>query len=340
MSIEIGSNFMYRGKKYLDDRLNDITSLNDLKNWDISTIPIPDGFEVFYDGYWYTYNSGNKPNEKTGCFKKRSEIIDSLDEVTNSYEVGVSQKVLVNKFGVVDSKINTLFAATFPLSFASFTFTKNPNNNTANYSIWTTPFNPKFIWNLKYEGIEGTLPTTSYSVQIKEGSEDWKTVSGTEEKLDNTLTWTSSSAIGKYGTPITISYRISASYKDNSLGGIESTITKDISYNFMYKRYYGVSSSASLSSSDVISFEFDLSNGSTKSSTTFNCTGGKYPYFVIPTAVYNKHNPEWWIGGLKNTDLEIQSDIDIEENESGISIPYTAIRLGNTQTGKLNIEFK
>ena len=333
MSIEIGSNFMYRGKKYLDDRLNDITSLNDLKNWEI---PIPDGFEVFFNGYWYTYNSSNSPNEETGYFKKRSEIINSLDEVTNSYEVGVSQKVLVNKFGVVDSKINTLFAATFPLSFS--TFTKDPN--TANYSIWTTPFNPKFEWNLKYEGKEGILPTTSYSVQIKEGSEDWKTVSGTEEKLDNTLTWTSSNAIGNYGTPITISYKISASYVDNSLGGIESTVTKDISYNFMYKRYYGVSSKTSLDSSDVISFDSDLSNGSTKSSTAFDCTGGKYPYFVIPTAVYNKHNPEWWVGGLKNTDLVIQSDIDIEENENGISIPYTAIRLGNIQTGKLNIEFK
>lgn len=340
MSIEIGSNFMYRGKKYLDDRLNDITSLNDLKNWSISTIPIPDGFEVFFNGYWYTYNSGNSPNEETGCFKKRSEIIDSLDEVTNSYEVGVSQKVLVNKFEDVDSKINALFAATFPLSFS--TFTKDPN--TTNYAIWTTPFNPKFTWNLKYEGKKGILPTTSYSVQIKkikEGIEVWETVSGTVEKLDNTLTWTSSSdAIGNYETPITISYRISASYKDNSLGNIESTVTKEISYNFMYKRYYGVSTSASLNSSDVNSFEFDLSNGSTKSSTAFDCTGGKYPYFVIPTAVYNKHNPEWWVGGLRTTDLVIQSGIDIKENEEGITIPYTAIRLSNIQTGKLNIEFK
>lgn len=322
---------MYRGKKYLDDRLNDITSLDKLKNW---SIPIPDGFEVFYNGYWYTYNSGNSFNENTGYFKKRSEIIDSLDEVTNSNEVGVSQNVLVSKFGDVDSKINTLFAATFPLSFS--TFTKDPN--TTNYAIWTAPFNPKFIWNLKYEGKEEILPTTSYLVQIKKGSEDWKTVNGTDERLDNTLTWASSNAIGKYGTPITVSYKITASYVDDSLGSIESTVTKEISYNFMYKRYYGVSSNTSLSSSDVTSFGSDLSNGSTKSSTAFDCTGGKYPYFVIPTAVYNKHNPEWWVGGLKNTDLVIQSSIGITEND--ITIPYTAIRLSNIQTGKLNIEFK
>lgn len=106
---------------------------------------------------------------------------------------------------------------------------------------------------------------------------------------------------------------------------------------FKYKKYWGTSANTSLTNAQVLAL-----GGSTwadnrlMESTNFDCTGGKYPYYVIPANVYN--GLQVWVGGLKNTDITV-TDMTVT-NASGSSQAYKVIRLTNIQTGILSIEFK
>lgn len=106
---------------------------------------------------------------------------------------------------------------------------------------------------------------------------------------------------------------------------------------FKNKKYWGTSANTSLTNAQVLAL-----GGSTwadnrlMESTKFDCTGGKYPYYVIPANVYN--GLQVWVGGLKNTDITV-TDMTVT-NASGSSQAYKVIRLTNIQTGVLSIEFK
>lgn len=105
---------------------------------------------------------------------------------------------------------------------------------------------------------------------------------------------------------------------------------------FKYKKYWGTSTSASLTSSQVIALAGSTwADSKAMGATTFDCTGGKYVYYVIPSSL---GTPEFWVGGLKNTDVVTTSAT--VTNASGGSATYSIIRLANIQTGVLSVEFK
>lgn len=105
---------------------------------------------------------------------------------------------------------------------------------------------------------------------------------------------------------------------------------------FKYKKYWGVSTSASLTSSQVIALAGSTwADSKAMGATTFDCTGGKYVYYVIPSSL---GTPEFWVGGLKNTDVVTTSAT--VTNASGGSTTYSIMRLANIQTGVLSVEFK
>lgn len=112
--------------------------------------------------------------------------------------------------------------------------------------------------------------------------------------------------------------------------------TKTVNYTFKYKKYWGTSTSASLTSSQVIALERSTwADSKAMGATTFDCTGGKYVYYVIPSSL---GTPEFWVGGLKNTDVVTTSAT--VTNASGGSATYSIMRLANIQTGVLTVEFK
>lgn len=112
--------------------------------------------------------------------------------------------------------------------------------------------------------------------------------------------------------------------------------TKTVNYTFKYKKYWGTSTSASLTSSQVIALAGSTwADSKTMGATTFDCTGGKYVYYVIP---HELGTPEFWVGGLKNTDINV-GNITVT-NASGGSARYLIMRLANIQTGVLSVEFK
>lgn len=114
------------------------------------------------------------------------------------------------------------------------------------------------------------------------------------------------------------------------------SVSKVYNIYFKYKKYWGVSTSASLTSSQVIALEGStFADSKSMGATTFDCTGGKYVYYVIPDEL---GTPEFWVGGLKNTDIKV-GNITVT-NASGGSARYLIMRLDNIQTGVLSVEFK
>lgn len=105
---------------------------------------------------------------------------------------------------------------------------------------------------------------------------------------------------------------------------------------FKYKKYWGVSTNASISSTQVLTLgNSTWADSKAMDATTFDCTGGKYVYYVVPSSV---GVPEFWVGGLKDSDVVIYNAN--VTNASGGTTTYQIMRLTNIQTGILSIQFK
>ena len=120
------------------------------------------------------------------------------------------------------------------------------------------------------------------------------------------------------------------------------TLTGTLSYSFSWSRYWGVTEDNSKSyfdgkkiSETLIVGGSELNGSWAKGSTSFNCSGGKYPYYIVPNDVTIG---TVWIGGLRNTDFTTH-EISLT-NASGATRNYKVVTLNNIQTGTLLIEFK
>lgn len=112
-----------------------------------------------------------------------------------------------------------------------------------------------------------------------------------------------------------------------------------IAYKFGWKKYYGTSAKATLTSDDIIALQSSgwVDNGAGLGATTFDCTGGKYPYLCVPKGM--EAGLTCWVNGLLNTDV-VTYDVSLT-NASGATTTYTCIRLANIQNSStLSIEFK
>ncbi len=143
------------------------------------------------------------------------------------------------------------------------------------------------------------------------------------------------SADKKTYTPISTINKTSYSHFGFHYNGQEAVYT--VNWYFKYKKYWGVTDKATLTNADVLALAGNTwADSRTMGATRFDCTGGKYPYYIIPASLYT--GLEMWVGGLKNTDLVV-TDMQVT-NASGNVSAYKVIRLANKQTGVLSVEFK
>lgn len=116
------------------------------------------------------------------------------------------------------------------------------------------------------------------------------------------------------------------------------TKSSSSTYTFRLRKYYGTSAKTELSNSDILNLPGKTwATGWTMTASNFDCTGGKYPYYIIPSEYYDPSTFKIWIGGLRNTDF-IATPQNVT-NSSGLTSSYTVIRLGTLQTGVLSIRF-
>lgn len=115
------------------------------------------------------------------------------------------------------------------------------------------------------------------------------------------------------------------------------SVSKVYNIYFKYKKYWGTSASTTLTNANILALAGSTwADSRTMNATNFDCTGGKYPYYVIPESIYD--GLEVWVGGLKNTDIVVTDMVLV--NASGAQELYKVIRLANKQTGVLSIQFK
>lgn len=103
---------------------------------------------------------------------------------------------------------------------------------------------------------------------------------------------------------------------------------------FRQKRYWGVSTETSLTNEQILALSQEFST-SRNQNRTFDCSGGKYFYFVIPTQYCN--GIRFKVGGLSFTGME-ETPIQLT-NASGYVASYNVYRCSNIQTGSaINVE--
>ena len=164
---------------------------------------------------------------------------------------------------------------------------------------------------------------------------------GTDVTSSSTITVTASGRVTGSLSSDKKTWTPSTNISSNTSVAVKATYgsqnaTKTVNYTFKYKKYWGTSTSASLTSSQVIALAGSTwADSKAMGATTFDCTGGKYVYYVIPSSL---GTPEFWVGGLKNTDVVTTSAT--VTNASGGSATYSIMRLANIQTGVLSVEFK
>ena len=204
---------------------------------------------------------------------------------------------------IITMNINELMDEVFKLSFRSFsgggTYEKGKS------------ITPSITWSLSRKG-EEVNPT-------------FASVNGSTANVSSNLkSWTSPTVITANTT-----YNVICRYESQE-------VSRSASYAFSFKKYWGTSADTTLNNSQILS----LSNtwaSKTMGKTTFDCTGGKYIYYIIPSSIYG-NGVEFWVNGFKNTDT-IVTDITVTNNYN-VSEPYKMIRLNNIQTGILEVEFK
>lgn len=204
---------------------------------------------------------------------------------------------------VVTMNINELMDEVFKISFDTFV-----GGGTFEKGSVVTPY---IFWSILYKD-EEVVPTTA-------------TVNGSTEGVNEEKS--------KYSSPTTITtdknYKVICTYGSQS-------IEKTANYIFSLKKYWGASSVTELTNGDVML----MNNGwasRTMGKTTFDCTGGKYIYYIIPFDIYGE-GVSFWINGFNNTDV-IVYDMEIT-NGKNVTETYKVMRLNNIQTGILEVEFK
>lgn len=126
-----------------------------------------------------------------------------------------------------------------------------------------------------------------------------------------------------------------------TVGDGTKTATRSTSISFYNKIYWGVSANAELTNADVLAFEtagnaaFASSRAITK---TFNCSGGKYFYFAIPTSFCN--GLKMVVGGLSFSAFTFVTKADFV-NASGKTVSYNIYRPNSIQNGSsITVEVK
>lgn len=220
--------------------------------------------------------------------------------VDNSFdEISATIADLVDRFNAFP--FDDIMNKVFPLSFLSFngggTFEKGQN------------VTPSISWSLERKN--------------EEVQPDSVTVNGLTGGVSSDL----KSYTGELITEDT-------SYLVHAICGVQS-VEKTAVYSFKFMKYWGVSDKTILSSVDVLGMNHSFATSKEMGKTTFDCTGGKYPYYILPEEF---DSVEVWINGFRNTDLDI-SYLEVT-NDYNVSKNYKVVRLNTIQTGVLTIEYK
>lgn len=148
----------------------------------------------------------------------------------------------------------------------------------------------------------------------------------TTQTLDNGI---GSVAIGTTSRVLTSLGITSDTTWNLTVGDDENTTSKATTLKFQNKRYWGVSALAALGNADILALNSEFATNAVQSK-VLNATGGKYLYFVVPSA-FNLDTSKFKIGGLANSDW-VKTTVQFK-NASNYTTSYDVFMSTNIQTG-------
>ena len=120
--------------------------------------------------------------------------------------------------------------------------------------------------------------------------------------------------------------------KAQSTNNVE--FSRTITFNWLAKRFWGVSEEESVTDDIIKSFSSELSSSRVKT-VSYDGTGGRYPYFIYPTALGDLNNTK--VNNLEWNDWVLVKRDFI--NVNGVSIPMNIYRGFNKINGALTINW-
>lgn len=203
---------------------------------------------------------------------------------------------------------------------------------------------PKITWSVVSPKITWALNGASVVWKVVEGTDTnyitpkISTVTGETEGIigEDKITWDGNQLITS-GSRKTFIYKI----KSISTEGQE--ISANAYFKFAYKTYTGSAElnlweKSQISQLDLTGFSGKYTETGTLSSTGFNCSGGKYPYILIPAEFY-RSTYKTYVSGNLNSDFLVKDVIVI--NSRGTALNYKMYRTNYIQTGSnILIEIK
>lgn len=378
MSILISTNLNLPAPAYLDKRIGQALSVNDLRNWDFTATPIPVGFEVCVEGKWYAYQGqgeGIVADTVTGYFKERGGINivqETGSSTTNVMSQGAVTEALYSQNDLIQQLVERV-GIIFELEKVDVT-DSDGNIATNGGELYERGSNvvPYFAWKAYYNNREVTPgressdgidvsydPTISYIEKDSNG--DWST----PQRASGTIIYPSPGDEDQYVTKFQSSapisndtiFTVNVKY-GTGINQLSATLT--IEYTFVNRKYWGYTNNTSVDVSDILeSFLDEVNTGGEINSilgselslsrelplTKFNCSTKSDGSTEISEGVFPIYIVPSDIYGSDEIRVLVGNieantyDIFSGSTEGG-TINYRVILFNVKQRGILNIEVK
>ena len=248
----------------------------------------------------------------TDVIMSQKAVSDRI-EYTNSNPVptaigGIKAGTTFNKTPIIDILDSLLYPYQNP-SFSAFSI---DGQSSGNFELgYTYPGGSKlFTWSISNPG------------NVKENS----IVLNSESGLPNTGSKSQTIASITKNTAGSHTFTIKAQNSNN----VE--FTRNITFNWLAKRYWGVSSSEELTDVELLTFSQELASNKNKS-LKYDCTGGKYFYFAYPSSFGDANNITVENMAWNGFVLVKRNVVNI----NGVSIPMNIYRSMELLNGQVNV---
>lgn len=378
MSILISTNLNLPAPAYLDKRIGQALSVNDLRNWDFTATPIPVGFEVCVEGKWYAYQGqgeGIVADTVTGYFKERGGINivqETGSSTTNVMSQGAVTEALYSQNDLIQQLVERV-GIIFELEKVDVTDSDGSiatnggelyerGSNVVPYFAWKAYYNNREVTpgRESSDGIDVSYdPTISYIEKDSNG--DWST----PQRASGTIIYPSPGDEDKYVTKFQSSapisndtiFTVNVKY-GTGVNQLSATLT--IEYTFVNRKYWGYTNNTSVDVSDILeSFLDEVNTGGEINSilgselslsrelplTKFNCSTKSDGSTEISEGVFPIYIVPSDIYGSDEIRVLVGNieantyDIFSGSTEGG-TINYRVILFNVKQRGILNIEVK
>ena len=262
----------------------------------------------------------------------------SIDGVTLAQTTGNGTDVIMSQKAVSD-RIQYTNSTPMPTAVggakAGTTFNKTPINDVLDMLLY--PYqNPSFgAFNI--DGQSSGNFELGYTYPAGNKLFTWS-ISNPGNLKENSITLNSESGLPNTGSKSQAVASITKNTADSHTFTIKAQnsnnveFTRNITFNWLAKRFWGVSSSEELTDVELLTFSQELASNKNKS-LKYDCTGGKYFYFAYPSSFGDANNITVESMAWNGFVLVKRNVVNI----NGVSIPMNIYRSMELLNGQVNV---